>query len=108
MPAEGEEIEMTKTSRFVIEGTWSGYTSAQKKVAHRNVYSSARRKLRSWAESTHAIYYTDGTSLYLSVRDCKPRERIETINGYESLIQDCFFYGVNSVDALVRSRGGAA
>lgn len=89
-------------SRFVIEGEWSGYTSSQQRVVHRTVHQGAFRKLRAWAEKTHAIYYTDGTCLRISVRDTKPRERVKEIKSYVSLIQDCAHYDVNSVDALPR------
>ena len=86
-------------SRYIIEGEWSGYRSSQQRVVHRTVHSSAFKRLRAWAEKTHAIYYTDGTALNLSVRDCKPRERVKEIKGYVSLIQDCAHYDVNSVKA---------
>lgn len=85
-------------SRFVIEGTWSGYTSSQSRVVHRQVYSD--KKLRAWAEKTSGIRYTDGTMLFLSVRDCKPRERVEEKKGYTRLINDCFRQGVSSVADL--------
>lgn len=85
------------STRFVIEGEWSGYTSAQQRVVHRKVYPSNRKKLRAWAEKTHGIRYTDGTMLYLHVRDAKPRERVQEINGYTRLIEDCFYLDVDSV-----------
>lgn len=88
------------SGRFIIEGEWSGYTSRQQRVVHRQVYPSSRKSLRAWAEKTHAIHHTDGTALFISVRDCKPRERVQEIKGYTSLIEDCAFYGVVSVDAL--------
>lgn len=83
--------------RFIIEGEWSGYTSAQQRVVHRQVYPASRKRLRAWAEKTHGILYTDGTMLYLTVRDTKPRERVKEIRGYTRLIEDCFFLGVDSV-----------
>ena len=86
--------------RYVIEGTWSGYTSSQERVVHRTVHKASFKKLRAWVESNHAIYYTDGTALYLSVRDAKPRERVKEIKGYVSLISDCAHYNVNHVSDL--------
>ena len=86
--------------RFIIEGEWSGYTSNQRHVVHRRVHSKALKKLRAWAEKTHAIYFTDGTALCLKVRGCKPRERVDEIHGYDSLIDDCSYHNVNSVAAL--------
>ena len=87
-------------SRFIIEGTWSGYTSSQSRIVHRQVYPASRKALRKWAEKTYGIRYTDGTVLLLSVRDCKPRERVSEIKAYTSLIQDCAHYNVDSVEAL--------
>ena len=92
------------STRFIIEGEWSGYVSRQRRIVHRTVHSKAFKKLRAWIEKTHAIFYTDGTSLSLIVRDCKPRERISEIHGYDSLIKDCQFYDVNSVEELHKRR----
>lgn len=92
------------SKRFVIEGTWSGYISAQGRVVHRTVHSAALKSLRAWVEKTHGILYTDGTMLYLTVRDTKPRERVKQIHGYDGLIFDCKFYDVDSVAALQQER----
>ncbi len=92
------------TSRFIIEGTWSGYTSRQQRVVHRTVHKAAFKRLRAWIEKAHAIYYTDGTYLSLSVRDAKPRERVREIKGYTSLIEDCAYNDVNSVADLSRRK----
>jgi hypothetical protein len=86
--------------RFVIEGTWVGYRRQQDRVVHRTVHTADEKKLRAWAESTHAIRYSDGTSLLIAVRDCKPRERVQQQNSYGRLIRDCAYYNVTSVDAL--------
>lgn len=90
--------------RFVIEGEWSGYTSSQGHVVHRTVHEGAFKKLRAWVEKTHGIRYTDGTMLYLTTRDCKPRERVNEIRGYLSLIYDCAHYDVDNVAALPSKR----
>lgn len=90
--------------RFIIEGEWTGYRSSQQKVVHRQVYPGGRKKLRAWAEKTHGILYTDGTKLLLTVRDCKPRERVQEIRGYTSLIEDCAHYDVDSVEAFYSAR----
>jgi hypothetical protein len=36
----------------------------------------------------------------LHVREAKPRERVEAMNGYGSLIQECFHHNVTSVAQL--------
>jgi hypothetical protein len=87
-------------TRYIIEGEWTGYRSSQQRVVHRTVHDGAEKKLRAWAEKTHGISYTDGTRLILSVRDCKPRERVEQIRGYASLIRDCAHFDVCTVEAL--------
>lgn len=95
-------------SRFVIEGTWSGYTSAQSRVVHRSVHDGAFKRLRAWAAATPGIRFTDGTMLFISVRDAKPRERVQCINGYGDLIRDCAHYLVASVDGLARAERDVA
>jgi hypothetical protein len=87
----------------VIEGTWCGYTSAQRRVVHRTVHSAGCRKLRAWAEKAGAIRFTDGTCLVIAVRDCEPRERLETIHGYVKLIDDCAHFDVTCVEDLLRA-----
>jgi len=73
------------TKRFVLEGEWSGYTSAQRRIVHREVIGPKRaEKIRT--NGPHVITYTDGTSLFLDVREAKPREVIKPINGSGDLI----------------------
>lgn len=70
--------------RFVLEGTWSGYSS-NPRVVHREVVYNKR----AWRLSTlHAIQYTDGTTLNLSLRPAQHLERVEQIFGYSKLIRD--------------------
>lgn len=78
----------------MVEGTWSGYTSAQSRVVHRDVVSE---KTAEEIRELGSIRYTDGTYLSLSVRECKPRERVEKLNGYGSLISDCLALKVRAV-----------
>jgi len=82
-------------SSFTIEGTWTGYTSAQRRVVHREHTRSKKR-----AEDIRAlncIRYTDGTALILRVIDGK---KDKAIDGYSSLINSCLAQGVNSVAEL--------
>lgn len=89
-----------KLRRFVIEGTWTGYTSRQQRVVHRTVHKASERNLRAWVAAHHGISYTDGTMLLLSVRDAKPREKVEVLNGYGDLIRECVHHNVASVHQL--------
>ena len=90
--------------RYVIEGTWSGYSGSQRRVVHRDVHNDRWKTdaaLRVWAETVGSIRYTDGTRLCLDVRDCKPRERVQEINGYKRLIRECFRRNLSAVEDLV-------
>jgi hypothetical protein len=71
--------------RYVVEGEWTGYTSAQRRVVHREVVDAKRGER---LKGLHAIVYTDGTSLLIRVREAKPREKVERINSYGSLIRE--------------------
>ena len=68
--------------RYVIEGTWSGYTSSQERVAHRAVTTSPGRY-----EQLRTIIYTDGTALWITIRPCTHRERVKEIRGYTELVE---------------------
>jgi len=81
--------------RYVLEGEWSGYTSAQTRVCHRTVITDP-----SYLKGLTSIRFTDGTTLDLVVRKCTPREKVLVVNGYTSLIDKCVAKGVDSVDAL--------
>ncbi len=87
------------SDRWILEGEWSGYTSAQRQIVHRQVVVGMPL-FRAWCEKTHAIRYTDGTALTLSVRTAKPREKVGEIKAYTSLIRDCFSANVTRVDDL--------
>lgn len=91
-------------SRFIIEGTWTGYNTSQSKIVHVSVHEASRKKLREFVEKTYSILYTDGTRLLLRVRDAKPRERVKARPSYMSLIEECCHHGVSSVDALMDAR----
>lgn len=70
------------SKRFVIEATWSGYRSGQEHVCHREVLTRNRERY----EAIHAICFTDGTYMSISVRDAKPRERVVEKLGYSKVI----------------------
>lgn len=92
--------------RWIIEGEWTGYRSSQQHIVHRTVTS--RKDIADWVAATHAIRFTDGTSLLLTVRPTKRRERVkQIIHGYDELLNDCRHYRVTSVDALGPAREAA-
>jgi hypothetical protein len=92
---------MPSQKRWVLEGTWRGYSSSMDRVVHREVCS---QKKAEWANKTFNILYTDGTTLELHARLAKPRERVEEKKGYTSLINDCYYQGVRSVAELTDIR----
>lgn len=72
-------------ARYVLEGTWTGYTSAQSRVCHREIINAKRAdRLRE----LHKIVYTDGTSLLIHVREAEYRERVQENLSYRELIRD--------------------
>ncbi len=71
---------MAIPKRYVLEGTWSGYNSGQRRLVHRQVF---RKPV-----NLTCIRYTDGTTLDITVRSAKKSERVKEIHGYTSLIRD--------------------
>lgn len=69
--------------RYVLEGEWSGYRSSQQRVVHREVITAKRAER---LKNLSSIKYTDGTCLYIKVREAKYREKVTPILGYTSLI----------------------
>lgn len=88
--------------RYVIEGEWTGYVSSQARICHRTV--TKLRHVAEWVRKTHSITFTDGTSLLLSVREAKPREKVKEMHQYDDLLDQCRTAGVTSVQALIDRR----
>lgn len=86
--------------RYILEGTWSGYNSNQARIVHRTIETSQKRI--EALKQLHCIQYTDGTCLYLDIREARPREKVVEIKGYSSLINQCLQHKVNKVAKLPR------
>lgn len=85
--------------RYVLEGTWTGYTSAQSRVVHREVVDERRaERLRN----VRSIRYTDGTCLLLDLRPALPREKVESKLSYSSLIRDAEAEG--AAEFIIRAK----
>jgi len=85
--------------RYIIEGTWTGYNSSQERVVHREVYKTYRKDspfLKAIRE-IRSILFTDNTRLLLNVREAKPREKVQEIRGYVSLIRKAVNSGISIV-----------
>lgn len=76
--------------RFILEGEWSGYSSSQRRIVHREVVTA---KVAEKAREIGSIVYTDGTRLDLYTRAAKSRERVQEINGYGRLIREAIKHG---------------
>lgn len=83
-------------SGFVLEGEWTGYTSAQRRVVHREKIPAASYRVPN-LRKLRTIVYTDGTCLILHLREAKHREKIHEINGYGKLIREAETVGAARV-----------
>lgn len=94
-------------TRFILEGTWTGYTSSQSRICHREVISSKRADR---LKTLHKVVYTDGTSLIIHIREAGFREKIVPNHSYRELICDAERHGgsVVKVADLLATEGGAA
>ena len=92
--------------RWILEGTWSGYRSGQERVCHRRILKS-KRSVEFW-EPIHAVVFTDGTTMTMTIRECKPREKVTEIHGYDSLLMKFKCRGMTGychVSQLAETRG---
>ena len=84
---------------WMIEGTWSGYTSSQCRVVHRHFTDNEKEATEL---NGKCITYTDGTNLLLRSRKCThgegklPPEQ----KSYSSLINDCRQQNIWNVSEL--------
>jgi hypothetical protein len=81
---------------FVLEGEWTGYTSAQRRIVHREKINHASYRVPN-LRKLHAIIYADGTSLVLHLRNAMPREKVKEINRYGKLIREAEMIGAARV-----------
>lgn len=85
--------------RYEITGEWSGYNSSQRRIVHREC--TTNKAFVEKIKELGRIYYTDGTSLVLRVRELAYRERKQKdIKTYSSLIGKCIAQGTNRVAEL--------
>ena len=98
-----ETITVRRRKTWMIEGTWSGYKSSQRRVVHREYTQNIKRA--EAISKLHSIGYTDNTWLYLAVTDATGqhwRKRPPVIHGYGSLIDQCLDTGKRMVAELPR------
>jgi hypothetical protein len=78
--------------RFIIEGTWSGYTAAQKRVCHRTV--TTRKRLAEDLAKIHTVEFTDYTKMYIEVRPAKRAEKVTEMKTYSEMLGDFVRHGM--------------
>jgi len=74
--------------RFVLEGTWGGYSSNQVHVCYRRVIHGNMVKRYSRVTS---VIFSDGTNLYLNIRPRVPREKVVQLRSYDNLVDDAVY-----------------
>jgi hypothetical protein len=89
----------TAKPRYEITGTWSGYSSGQRRVVHREYTTD--KKFADNVKELGSIRYSDGTWLDLSVRQMEYREKKQQVMlSYYDLIRKCILKGVSDVKDL--------
>jgi hypothetical protein len=83
--------------RFILEAEWTGYRSAQDRCVHREVIKADRAKRLAAPNAIRSVQFTDGTTLTITVREAKPREKVEERFAYVSLIREAEAQGRNFV-----------
>ena len=90
-------------STFTIEGTWSGYRSEQRRIAHRSL--TRDEKFAKAVVDLDYIVYSDGTTLDLAVKNGKVKGA-RYGDAYGELIRRCVEQGTRYVDKLEPDTGG--
>ena len=81
---------------FCIEGTWSGYTSSQRRICHR-VYMTDG-EMADKIKAIRSIRFTDGTALYVSVSPVfRKEELLDENRSYDALIDEAVRTGKTDV-----------
>lgn len=78
--------------QYILEGTWSGYTSDQSHIVHREILTS-KSAAKKW-EGINQIRFTDGTFLFINVRLVKSREKVVQVPGYSLLMSQVLISGL--------------
>jgi len=96
--------------RFVIEGEWTGYQSSQRRVCHREVLTITNPKTSKVLKALQSLYsipFSDGTSLVISVREARYREKVAELHGYTKLIRDAMYAEIDKQEKVEVAAPGA-
>jgi hypothetical protein len=83
-----EKEARRKPSRYILEGTWSGYRSSQSRVCHRTIIKPYQAKRY---EKITGVRFGDGTSMTITVRPAKVREQVKEIHGYNDILTRAYY-----------------
>jgi len=89
--------------RWIIEGTWTGYTAGQRRVIHRAVTTDPDRYKVTYVE------FSDNTGLAITKRECRLRERVKEMHTYDRVLNKCIameLSGIVTIDRLRQTRRG--
>ncbi len=90
--------------RYVVECIWRGYRG-QLVPCHRRVIRY-KRQVQALSK-IHSVGFSDNTTMSVTVRPAKPREKVKEIRGYDELLADCVRLGLTGfvhVDQLQEER----
>lgn len=74
--------------RYVLEANWHGYRSSQDHAVHREVISPKKAEMM---RDLVGVRFTDGTTMYVTVREAKYREKVSPIIGYREVLDSCYY-----------------
>lgn len=94
-------------TRHIYEGKWHGYRREQDRVVYREVLATKAQVDRR--SELRTILFTDGTTLEMSMREALPREKVQPLAGYSSLVHDALNHGGTHVSVIdmIAKRGSA-
>lgn len=91
---------MSYKPRYEITGEWSGYRSSQRRIAHREY--TRNKEFAEKVKELGFIRFTDGTMLYLTVREMGKGERKQPEKpAFRALIRECIEKRKRSVADLL-------
>lgn len=89
-----QSLEAAPVKQWILNGTWSGYSSSQTKIVHTAIISAEQYEK---AKHLHTIMYADGTSLSLEFSEYNPNYPVHEKLSYKSLIDEAIKLGKSTV-----------
>lgn len=73
--------------KFIVECTWSGYKPGNEKVCHRSLIPVAQAVA---LQRLHAVRFTDGTYMTVTVRRRLKNEPVVEIRRYDKVLEEAW------------------